>query len=91
MMEDIKINLRDYKNIIIVSPIWVFNISAPIRYFVYRYKNDINNVEYIFTHFMKRDFVNIACELDNILDNKRKRYTSICVRFGKIKYERDIN
>ena len=40
---------------------------------------------------MKSDFVNAACELDNILDNKRKRYISICVRLGKIKYERNIN
>lgn len=37
---------------------------------------------------MKSDFVNVVCELDNILDNKRKRY--ICVRLGKIKYEWDI-
>lgn len=89
--EDIKTNLKDYKNVIIVSPIWVFNISAPIRDFVYKYRNDIKNVEYIFTHFMKSDFVNVACELDNILDNKRKKYTSICVRLGKIKYERYID
>ena len=40
---------------------------------------------------MKSDFVNLVCELDNILDNKRKRYISICVRLGKIKYEWDIN
>ena len=39
---------------------------------------------------MKSDFVNVVCELDNIL-NKRKRYISICVRLGKIKYEWDIN
>lgn len=91
MMEDIKINLRDYKNVIIVFPIQVFNISAPIRDFAYRYKNDIKNVECIFTHFMKIDFINVACKLDNILDNKRKRYTSICVRFGKIVYEQNID
>lgn len=76
---DIKINLKDYKNVIIISPIWVFDISAPIRDFAYKYRNDIKNVEYIFTHFMKSDFVNVACELDSILNNKRKKYTSICV------------
>ena len=25
---------------------------------------------------MKSDFVNVVCELDNILDNKRKRYNN---------------
>lgn len=73
MMEDIKINFRDYKKVIIVFPIQVFNILSPIRDFAYRYKNDIKNVECIFIHFMKIDFINVACKLDNILDNKRKR------------------
>lgn len=84
-IEDIGIKLDRYDRVIIVSPIWVFNICAPIREFCYKYAKDINNVEYIFTHFMKVSFKNVADETDKIIGKKRKKFTSICVRFGKIK------
>ncbi len=84
-IEDIGIKLDRYDRVIIVSPIWVFNICAPIREFCYKYAKDINNVEYIFTHFMKASFKNVADETDKIIGKKRKKLTSICVRFGKIK------
>ena len=84
-IEDIGIKLDRYDRVIIVSPIWVFNICAPIREFCYKYAKDINNVEYIFTHFMKASFKNVADETDKIIGKKRKKFTSICVRFGKIK------
>ena len=85
-IEDIDVDLKEYKNIIIVSPIWVFDISAPIREFCYKYSKDITNVEYIFTHYMNAKFENVANELDEILNKKRSSFTSVCVRLGKIKY-----
>ncbi len=84
-IEDVNIDLKSYNKVIIVSPIWVFNISAPIREFCYKYSKDINNVEYIITHFMNTNFENAADELDKILNKKRKKFTSVCVRFGKVK------
>lgn len=84
-IEDIEIKLDRYDRVIIVSPIWVFNICAPIREFCYKYAKDINNAEYIFTHFMKASFKNVADETDKIIGKKRKKFTSTCVRFGKIK------
>ena len=83
-IEDINIDLSKYKKIIIVSPIWVFSVSAPIREFCYKYKNSIHEVEYIFTHFMKYNFNNVADEVDDILNKKRSKFTSICIRLGKI-------
>lgn len=84
-IENINLDLKKYSNIVIVSPIWVFSISAPIREFCYKYKNDINNVQYIFTHFMNATFENTANEVDKILNKKRTHFKSICIRFGKIK------
>ena len=83
-IEDINIDLSKYKKIIIVSPIWVFSVSAPTREFCYKYKNSIHEVEYIFTHFMKHNFNNVADEVDDILNKKRSKFTSICIRLGKI-------
>lgn len=83
-IEDINIDLSKYQKIILVSPIWVFNVSAPVREFCYKYKNSINEVEYVFTHFMKCNFLSVANLLDNILNKKRNKFTSICIRLGKI-------
>lgn len=83
-------DIKKYKKIIIVSPVWVFTVSSPIRTFITKYKNDIQNPEYILTHFMKSNFKNIANDLDEILDKKRKKYTTICIRFGKIKTKKEF-
>lgn len=89
-IEDIDINLKKYHKVIIVSPIWVFSICAPIRCFCYKYAKDIKAVEYVLTHFMSVKFESVANEMDKILNKKRNKFTSICIRFGKIKkiYER---
>ena len=83
-IEDINVDLSKYKKIIIVSPIWVFNVSAPVREFCNKYKNSINEVEYVFTHFMKCNFLYVANVVDSILNKKRNKFTSICIRLGKI-------
>lgn len=83
--ENISVDLKNYDKVIIVSPIWVFNICSPIRDFCYKYSSDINKVEYVFTHFMKTKFLKVANETDKILNTKREKYTSICIRFGAIK------
>ena len=82
---DIDVDLKAYKKVIIVSPIWVFSVSAPIREFCFKYSESINSVEYIFVHFMNTKFENVANEVDNILNKKREKFTSICLRLGKIK------
>lgn len=82
-INDITIDLNKYEKVIIVSPIWVFNISAPIREFAIKYGKNINNVEYVFTHYMKTKFINARDELDNLLNKKSTKFTSICMRLGK--------
>lgn len=89
-IENININLKKYETVIIVSPIWVFSICAPIRDFCYKYFGDINNVQYIFTHFMKIPFIKVADEVDKILKKRREKLTSICIRLGKIKKYEEI-
>ena len=59
-IEKLNININEYKNVIIVSPILVFDICSPIRDFSYKYAKDIKKVEYIITHYMKSKFINVA-------------------------------
>lgn len=89
-INNININLKEYKKVIIVSPIWVFDISSPIREFIIRYKNDINSVEYVVTHYMKSKFINVKDELDKMLNKKCDKFTSICIRLGKVIKEYEI-
>ena len=84
-IHDIDVDLKAYKKVIIISPIWVFSVSAPIREFCYKYSKSINSVEYIFVHFMNTKFENVADEVDGILNKKRENFTSICMRIGKVK------
>ena len=39
---------------------------------------------------MKADFKNVADELDEILNKKREKFTSICVRFGNVKIRKEM-
>ena len=80
---DINVDLKTYKKVIIVSPIWVFSVSAPIREFCYKYSESIKSVEYIFSHFTNTKCENVADEVDSILNKKREKFTSICIRLGK--------
>ena len=34
---------------------------------------------------MKSDFINVANEMDQLLNIKRDKLTSICIRLGKVK------
>lgn len=50
-IEDVDINLEKFKKIIICSPIWVFDVCAPIRKFISLYSGKIKNVEYVLVHY----------------------------------------
>lgn len=82
---DLGVSLKLYKRVVIVSPVWVFSLCAPIREFCYKYSDDINSYDLVLTHFMKSKFLGIYKEVCKILKSRGFKFTSICVRFGKIK------
>ena len=81
-------NLKKYDKVIIVSPIWVFDLSSPVREFCYKYKDDINSYDLVLTHFMKSKFLNVKENVCKIIGKPCQNFVSICVRYGKIKDER---
>ena len=72
-LKNIDKDIKPYKKIILVTPIWVFSLCAPIREFCYKYANDINDTEYIITHFMNCKFGSVANEMDKIINIRRKK------------------
>lgn len=90
-IEQLNTDFSKYKKVIIATPIWVFNLSSPVRMFCQRYSGKLNSVDYVITHFMKSNFIKTADEMDKILKTKRQNLTTICVRFGKNISEKTIN
>ena len=82
---DVDLDFSQYNEITIVSPIWVFNVSAPVREFCKKYSGKLKNVNYVITHFMNCKFKKVTKELDALLQTEHKNFKSFRCRFGKIK------
>ena len=89
-IEKINKDLTKYEKVTICTPIWVFGISGPIKEFCKLYSGSLKNVDYVFVHFMNAKFTILADETDNLLKTKRKKFTSVCSRFGKIKSSKTL-
>lgn len=82
-IEAIRVDLESYEKVIICTPIWVFQLCAPIRSFCAQAAGRIKNVEYVLVHFQKSRYENACKEMDELLETKHQKAYSICVRRGK--------
>ena len=84
-IESIDVDIEKYKKIIICSPIWVFDVCAPIRKFISLYSGKIKNVEYVLVHYTRGQYIGVANYMDNVLKIKRSKLTNVRMRLGKVK------
>lgn len=84
-IEPIGVDLSAYDHITVCSPIWVFNLSAPMRSFCKQASGKIKEADYILVHHNKTDYKNAADEMDSLLGIKRTGLKSFCCRGGKFK------
>lgn len=84
-LEKLGVNLEDYEEITLCSPVWVFSLSAPMRQFCKENSNKIKNVNYYITHFINVKFKKIASEMDSLLGVKHREFHSFKCRFGNFK------
>ena len=84
-IEKLGVNLEDYEEITLCSPVWVFSLSAPMRQFCKENSNKIKNVNYYITHFINVKFKKIASEMDSLLGVKHREFHSFKCRFGNFK------
>ena len=71
--------LEDYRNVIICSPIWAWNICPIIRSFLNTYGKKIKGKTYfIVTHDSKSKYDKKINKLDEYLSNKHVSHLSIC-------------
>lgn len=76
--------LQSYQKVVLVSPIWVFGLSAPMRSFCTKAAGQIKSAEYITLHFRKNSVFSKAFdEMDALLGITAERRISICCKYGQ--------
>ena len=82
-IEPITVDLSRFDHVTVCSPIWVFNLAAPMRSFCKQAHGKIKEADYILVHHNKSDYENAAEEMDGLLGIKHTKLTSICCREGR--------
>ena len=74
-------DLSKYNKIIVVTPIWVFKMCAPVRDFLYRYQDEIKEKEIsvIFNHFNPWLSKGAIQEVKSIVPLKRVESITTCL------------
>ena len=66
-IEDIDVQLEKYDHVTVCSPVWVFNLCAPMREFCKKASGKIRSADYILVHHQKSLYANAADEMDRLL------------------------
>ena len=75
--------LEDYDHVTICSPIWVFDLAAPVRAFCRQAAGRIREADYVLVHYQKLRYARVADEMDAMLGLRRTGLRSICFRRGR--------
>lgn len=82
-IEDIGVQLEKYDHVTVCSPVWVFNLCAPMREFCKKASGRICSADYILVHHQKSLYANAADEMDRLLGLKDTHAVSVCCREGR--------
>lgn len=82
-IEDIGVQLEKYDHVTVCSPVWVFNLCAPMREFCKKASGRIRSADYILVHHQKSLYANAADEMDRLLGLKDTHAVSVCCREGR--------
>lgn len=82
-IEDIGVQLEKYDHVTVFSPVWVFNLCAPMREFCKKASGRIRSADYILVHHQKSLYANAADEMDRLLGLKDTPAVSVCCREGR--------
>lgn len=82
-IEDIGVQFEKYDHVTVCSPVWVFNLCAPMREFCKKASGRIRSADYIIVHHQKSLYANAADEMDRLLGLKDTPAVSVCCREGR--------
>lgn len=67
------INLKQYDNIILISPLWFNKVPSPVIRFLEQATGHINNIIYILYNYNKNDQPGEFTKMDKILNMRRDK------------------
>lgn len=76
------IDLGSYEHVTICTPIWDFNLAAPVRAFCRRASGLVRQADYILVHHTGCSYYNAEDEMDGLLGICSTGCRSVCCRFG---------
>lgn len=81
-IKPVEIKLSAYRHATICSPIWVFELSAPVRAFCRAASGKVAEADYILVHHQNSVYENAENEMDALLGIKRTGLLSVRCREG---------
>lgn len=82
-IKPVDVDLSAFDHVTVCSPIWVFNLAAPVRAFCHAASGKIKEVDYILVHHTNGRYENAADEMDSLLGIKRTSLRSFSCKTGK--------
>ncbi len=89
-LNPIGIDLTQFDEITICSPVWVFGLAAPIRAFCAEAKGKIKAYRLVFVHYMRASLANVAKDAANAIGAEPLSVTSVCCQKGKTVFRRKL-
>ncbi len=87
----LSVDLAGFDHVSICSPIWVFQLAAPVRSFCQQACGSIREADYILVHHQRNVYRNAVEELDQLLHLKHSSAASVCCRRGRWIAREDIS
>jgi len=87
-IEPIAFDLQAFESMTLISPVWVFALSAPIRSFCNFAKGKVKSIDLVSLHFSRGSYEKVKTEAEQLLQTNVNNYQSLVCRFGKIQEKR---
>lgn len=84
-IKPVDVDLSAFDHVTVCSPIWVFDLAAPVKAFCHAASGKIKEVDYILVHHTNGRYENAADEMDSLLGIKRTSLRSFSCKTGKYK------
>ena len=79
-----------YDRVIVVSPVWVFSVCAPVRAFLHQEKGRIRQVEYVLVHFsFPMRYTRTRAMMDALCGCTATRMESVVCQLGHVLRRRE--
>lgn len=83
-IELVSVDLSHYEKVVICTPVWVFDLAAPVRTFCKIAAGKIKSAEYVVVHNTRNSYRNVAEEMNKLLGVCANKVTSVRCKCGNI-------